>query len=1063
LLYFASTAGGDGSFGQVLNRQAAFVPRSGAPGGPETLTLAQAWALGPPGVFLFLAQGPANEDDLVRSIRFLLDQPLFAATRVLWIANPDSRLDQWKLTALRLRDLTPTGGTVAAFTSFALRNYGVCVEDGCAVSLNGTDAFRIAAASGRPESVFLTVQNGAVRLPLLTGPVGIPFTGSAAGSLQFLMAIPAANPAVDLLDIRCRFFHRAANLAGNDLLSSSDHPIFDTVSAGFSMLATLDPLFPTDPARTSFTLPEINSPQPSFYRSNVNRPLTLKPRQGSRLVFAAKPTLPNASVRDPLYLVPEGRFDIAGTGEPATLMCGVSGYEFVELNVGSTLTFQSNQPAYALSFQPESEEAESDEPSLPAFSGVATTAWAAVNAPAAHLVYSAVPEGAGYFRSAALDGGLRPYFPACAAFLPAVSDRPSAYPLVPYAGVKARDLTVHRLMETRVLSLHRRRTIHGINTHAPVRPVNLLAAAAPAVTQIGTLTPQGLLAQFSADRATWASLQLGQSLAGPIAFQSIDDPLRSALLTHQQFLVISSAAAFQEHFGQNNVVDIEDWKFQLDPARWGRFGTVLIIKNHVKSLKELIGNPSAWTLAEEFNVSVLETRRRVLEILAQAESRSPRQPDNPKLPLPGGDPDFEYFAGTVLNDPGWNGVLFLNCVVDLPHELDGIASGLDASTFFAHHLGINQTPVPEDSLAAAHSSLFGVIRYDEPPGHLAAGTYDFRVQSLRVVFRNSVMANFGCTVALAMNELFGSKVLLAPGAGTAVLLDGSYEKHGDTQAFVLAGKTPATFLLNDAVLERVRITKVRFGPRLDPRRQAGGAAGDAVLSRFTFWGELAFRELRPGGAPFDLFSYSKLSFSNLGLNAAFSASAGQSFEFDASDLSFDPAESQARAASLVSRFPLKLKGFMVSMDSGKPPAGYATIGLPFEKKKLSRTWYGLLFDLNLGTLGELAANAGITASLVAVWSPSVESPAILAGLKLPGLTGGESQFSLMGVLKLKMHSLELVGSGGAYQLLINGINLSFLGKALPPGGSFDLYIFGDPDPPPGSNTVGWYGAFKKLG
>jgi hypothetical protein len=61
---------------------------------------------------------------------------------------------------------------------------------------------------------------------------------------------------------------------------------------------------------------------------------------------------------------------------------------------------------------------------------------------------------------------------------------------------------------------------------------------------------------------------------------------------------------------------------------------------------------------------------------------------------------------------------------------------------------------------------------------------------------------------------------------------------------------------------------------------------------------------------------------------------------------------------------------------------------------------------------------------------------------------------------MKMHSVELVPSGGAFTLMLNGIALSFFGKSLPPQGTFDFFIFGDPNPKPGTSSLGWYGDFK---
>ena len=45
--------------------------------------------------------------------------------------------------------------------------------------------------------------------------------------------------------------------------------------------------------------------------------------------------------------------------------------------------------------------------------------------------------------------------------------------------------------------------------------------------------------------------------------------------------------------------------------------------------------------------------------------------------------------------------------------------------------------------------------------------------------------------------------------------------------------------------------------------------------------------------------------------------------------------------------------------------------------------------------------------------------------------------------------------------VFTGIALSLFGKSLPPGGSFDIFVFGDPDPAAGASSLGWYGAYKK--
>ena len=60
-----------------------------------------------------------------------------------------------------------------------------------------------------------------------------------------------------------------------------------------------------------------------------------------------------------------------------------------------------------------------------------------------------------------------------------------------------------------------------------------------------------------------------------------------------------------------------------------------------------------------------------------------------------------------------------------------------------------------------------------------------------------------------------------------------------------------------------------------------------------------------------------------------------------------------------------------------------------------------------------------------------------------------------------MFAVTLTYDGAAFLLKFNGIALSLFGKSLPPGGSFDIFVFGDPDPAAGANSLGWYGAYKK--
>ncbi len=226
---------------------------------------------------------------------------------------------------------------------------------------------------------------------------------------------------------------------------------------------------------------------------------------------------------------------------------------------------------------------------------------------------------------------------------------------------------------------------------------------------------------------------------------------------------------------------------------WTKHGTIMLIKQTSKTLRDLISDTSTWVLGDQFNVNVAATQKQLLEIIDNI-------PD---------DPDFIYFRDTIMNDPNWNGILFLNAYVpldDLPPQLEGLAAGIDPSLFKAHHIGINQTPV-SPTLEQKDSSLFGVIYYykDRP---LSTSTFDFNVLSLKVLFRNSGIAAFSSRIQVVLNTLFSTKVKQLQASNNQIELDGVYQKHGNTHAYVFSETRPTVFqATDDMVLDSITIKR----------------------------------------------------------------------------------------------------------------------------------------------------------------------------------------------------------------------------------------------------------------
>ncbi len=1087
-LYFAVTGEG---VGQRTDRRLLFVAPAVEPPPQSPLSLGESWALYD-GVYLFLGDDLVDQGVFLARLRVLLTDPALRGARLLWIANPQDGFERWVVTALRVADLTPEGGRLSALAFFDLHNDGVMAAAGTELAVEeSTASFRLGPPDGAPKGIWLTARDGAVRLPLLSGALRIPLAGSGARALDFPLEIPSAptegGAPIDLLDVGCRYFYPEPSTPGTGLITSQRYPLFDTTRAGLSLRASLDPLSPLDPERTRFAFTQ-GAETASFFRSNLGRPLSLKPGTAA-LVFAPKPTTAARTGRGPapglpFCLVPTGDFTIgseAGAEAPGLaskgpdLLCGTAGAEYVALTGSGTLTCFPGQPAYAAAFDPRRTGADGPATSREdPLDSRATTAWVAVSDPAGgELTYFAQPQASILYRhqdvspcveqDAGQDGLLR-YFPLTAGLLPPEPASGDAYPLVPYAGL-GQSLASYGGLETTALSPQRRAVIYRLNKDDP-RVMGQARGAGRDGEGIAdpcsdpeakrAVTPQGLIGVFDHSWTTWQCLLLARNEGRLLALRDVAGPLRAALLTNQQFLVSASPSALRDHLAPpHDGVSIADWQIELDPALWSRHGTVMIFKNHEKSLHELVQDLSTWTLAGELNTVPSVTQEQILAALDVPDDES-----------------FRPFK-ELVDDPQWNGILFLNAFVPLtglPPELRGLAAGIDPARFFAHHVGINQAAVQGDGREMKDSSLFGLIHYTSPAGGQSIGSaYDFQVQRLTVRFANSAVATFASRIAVTLNQLFGAPSRQVGQAGdNAVLLDGVYQRHGDTTrqketpTYVFNLVRPTRFSLDDAVLEEVGIEKAQLNT-------LSTEDDGEVRSRFSFWGSLRFAAQAGAGAAggtetFDLFSFDALAYSQLWLGMSFPTAtpSARQFTFVPAEMTFDAARSTAREGSLARHFPLKIARFAQSQSTQKPgDEGYLALQVPVPQQGLSVPWYALVFDLNLGTVGALAAEAGLVASLMTAWSPATQEGRTFVGLKLPGSTGSGNEISIQGVLKITLYSLELLASDGAYLLKLNGINLRFLGKALPPGGSFDFFVFGDPDASAGSDSLGWYGAYLK--
>lgn len=556
---------------------------------------------------------------------------------------------------------------------------------------------------------------------------------------------------------------------------------------------------------------------------------------------------------------------------------------------------------------------------------------------------------------------------------------------------------------------------------------------------------------------------------------------------------------------------VKDWGFDFSPYGWiDRWdtNTLLIFKFCDKSVRELIEDTDLWTNPEvgTKNYNQRRIQNQLKDIIVNDTERR-------------NDESFRYFFDNVVDNKYWNGVLALNANVpfeSLPDQLRGLAAGIDPAQFYAHHIGINITPVRRnkdadindinsEKIALEDSSIFGIIDYkndsDLPePVDPAQDPYDFKVKKLKVEFMNSEIKDFSSQIQLRVNELFEESVsLLGAEEGREHLIDliGIYQKHDDEDIYLFINRDDYNFESAGHVVDRVELERIQFVTLL-PK---AGEKQDKVKTKFLMQGKMNFHKL----PNFDAFSFGNvydpakpeevkpkfdgyLPFSNMSIDMNFTMEIGDEetvtvidkpFTFNAQQLSYDILKAKPRKGSLYEHFPIKFKRFIQARDKMTPEKmGYMVVDSPLSGDGLNvsgendrkNVWYGFEYDLNLGTPGMLGKNEDYKSSLMLAWSPNEDDYNVLVGLKIPGVNAGKRGLDIQGILKLGFKELKFTatpiyddpkdpsGWKTAYILQMRNIQLKIFTKAFPAEGQTNILMFGNPD---GGDreTVAWYAAY----
>lgn len=1060
---------------------------------PDVLMLSETWR-SIHGIYIFVPERPANPQQFVNDMRQVLTSP---DPRFFWLANPAAPLNHWLFTVIDVAKVYPSYvGNVISPAVLRFENYQLVIQPGCQIRITQEfDGFIIEKLPA-PDSIALRFTDSASWLPA-SGNATLPFNGPSIGCCKFPLPI-LNNANMDLLDAGLRYFMENQDLPIPGLMSSLRYPVLSLMNGPITLQGSFDPINPFDGARTCFGFlsspPMPVPPIPSAFRSVYGEQISLVPVPseiaplGPRLVFSRNPRTLNPGPDDPLYLTYAGSFrieiqnpvgGIGATDPEGRIMCGTSGLEYAGLMAaaGNLIHFAPGQPAFAQAF-PKGDAAPSGPPSdAPLLTDVATTSWVYITPPGGSSVrYFAQPKDSTFYKAelaenlagTGLDEDFLYYLEVFAGSFPPTPPQGNAsfFPMVPYAMTNPASIARMRVMENNILSPARRSRLNTLLQPTETGPRNGSARGA---------TPQGLLLTLDQELKYWETLTLARHAGGTQLLQlgNITGGFKAALQSDQLFAVISNRDEFLRHCDVigNFGLTIDDWVFKLGPENWGEQKTIAIIKYADRSIEDLAADTSLWNWKEaasgyaDLQGNLATTQADLLAFIQDARARA----DN--------ESDFKFFYDQVISSTTWSGVIFLRVHLALdvfPQELQGLAAGIDSRKFLAHHIGITATQVRniDGTLEQRDSSIFGLINYDSPEDLVFTGKdYDYKVLSLKVLYANSVVSNFFSQVELYVYRMFGEIAILENSLhGNNILLNGFYQKQNGGNSYQFIQDSSNRFLTASNVLPHLEISSARFSTLRMPDEATGN-----VRTQFVFAGSLEFAELEE----LDIFSFGMrydengnileqggLSFSNMTVEMNFPKEnpGEKTFIPNVAQLAFDISRSTPRSGSLYAKFPITLSSLIAAPEKTKPQdLGFTAITSPLPQSELGHPWYALSYTLSLGNLGALAGGGGLTATILAGWSPGKNGTSTWVGISMPGASGSAFGISLQGILRLQFKRIEMerIGEGArtGYQMRFRRIGIGAMGITLPRG-ALDLSLFSDPSGGR-SDTLGWYAAYAK--
>lgn len=495
------------------------------------------------------------------------------------------------------------------------------------------------------------------------------------------------------------------------------------------------------------------------------------------------------------------------------------------------------------------------------------------------------------------------------------------------------------------------------------------------------------------------------------------------------------------------------WTFELDPRKWrtgqGNSNTAMILKYAPEhTLRELAADSPVF--------------RQSLAQAYEADGSVKR--------------GFEGFA-QIVDDPHFQGVLFLNCPVSvekagLQPELAAALNGLDLTGLTASYFVLRANKIitkADGKVYMEPSSAFGSMRYEGKrietlPEQEQLPAAQYSVVKMNLEIQNSEIASFQLEAELLVNTLFGSSCTVLDGTrGDCLLLEGAFHKGANANTmgeYVFTLREKVEYRLPASALHAVLMEDVHLS--IDAAKNSVFTLGGRLLFGTHDSCDL-FSYGREAGKENDPITSEGLRFGGLRILLSSEGAA----RLDTRQLALHPLPDHAgaREKSFAACFACTADSLAWQTD-GKTPEdlGFRSITCPVDQDELQQEWCGVVWKIPLGNLGALTKGEAIHIELLTAWSADEtgEYPALYIGAKLPAALGGDG-LDLQGLIKLGFHTISLEAedpeapAAGAppriYRLILHNFALRLLGLGFPPG-SNKIFLVSD------GKGVGWYAGYS---